>query len=270
MPKLSVVAPPSPLPVRKPPVSAPRERLKELLDQRVRAAARIADLEKANGRLNTIFEALIPAKTALDRFEADVADAMLSWSKNPLKADPPAVNSDEKFKLMSALNDAQNQAAAANATRAKLTAAIQREYLSSHALEPAIREVIVEIIVESAAPLVEEIKEMQAALAYKRATVNQAIAEAHAIARSTIPGTLPGQPMYVGGDMTPEQAIAITRRAMPVSVPVGSTVAMIAGLVETFHATAGAPLVGATPADVAAWKSLYQRLWTDPAAELEG
>jgi hypothetical protein len=160
MPKLTVVAAPSPVPVRKPPVSGPREALKALLDQRACAAARIEDLEKANRRLNATFEAVVAAKDALDRFEADAAAAMLEWSKASLKKDAPIIDSDAKYKLLSALNDAQNQAAAANAARTEITASIQREAAASQALDPQIGRVVAEILVETATgPLLDDLRE---------------------------------------------------------------------------------------------------------------
>jgi hypothetical protein len=175
MPKLTVVEAPSQLPVRKPPVSGPRETLKALLDQRARAAARIKDLERANRRLDETFATLVAAKAALDAFEADAAAAMLEWSKASLRKDAPAIDADAKFKLLSSLNSAQNQAAAANAARAEITASIQKEAADSHALEPQIGRVVAEILVETATgPLLDELREAVAIAVAKQVRVKAA------------------------------------------------------------------------------------------------
>jgi hypothetical protein len=175
MPKLTVVAAPSPVPVRKPPVSGPREALKALLDQRARAAARIKDLEKANGRLNEIFETVVAAKAALNAFEVEAAARMLEWSKASLRKDAPVIDSAEKYKLLSTLNDAQNQAFAAGATRTELMASIQRESAASRALEPQIGRAVAEILVETATgPLLDELRDAIAVAVAKQVRVKAA------------------------------------------------------------------------------------------------
>jgi hypothetical protein len=191
MPKLTVVAAPSPVPVRKPPVSGPREALKALLDQRARAAARIKDLEAANGRLNETFTKVIAAKVALDAFEADAAAKMLEWSKASLKKNASIIDSDAKYKLLSALNDAQNQAAAANAARTEITASIQKEAAGSQALDPQIGRAVAEILVETATgPLLENLREAVAAAVAKQMLVKAAHDAVITIAHASEPSEM--------------------------------------------------------------------------------
>jgi hypothetical protein len=239
MPKLTVVEAPSQLPVRKPPLSGPRETLKALLDQRARAAARIADLKRANGRLNEIFETVIAAKLALDAFEVEAAARMLEWSKASLKKGAPIVDSDAKFKLLSTLNDAQNQAAAANATRAELTASIQREAAASHALEPQIGRVVAEILVETATgPLLDDLREAIGVAVAKQTRLKSAFDAVVTIAHS---GPLDEmKPVFV----------------------------MMEAFSETLRLAAAPPAPDG--ADYrAAWTRLMADLRTDPAAEFK-
>jgi hypothetical protein len=240
MPKLTVVEAPSAVPVRKAPLSGPREALKALLDQRARAAARIADLERANGRLNEIFQTVVAAKVALDAFEAEAAARMLEWSKASLKKEAPIVDSDAKFKLLSTLNDAQNQAAAANATRTELTASIQREAAASHALEPQIGRVVAEILVETATgPLLDELREAVAIAVAKQVRVKAAFDAVVNIAH--------------GG---PHEAMK------PVFV-------MMEAFSETLRLAAAPPAPDGAD-DRLAWTKLAMALRADPTSEIEG
>jgi hypothetical protein len=226
------------LPVRKP-ISGPREKLRDLLDQQARAASRIKDLELASKRLDQIFARLVSADAAVKAFNQAADAEMLAWSKASLKKDAPVIDSETKLKLITELAEARDQAHAASSARSDIGASIQRESIGSHALEPAILETIVEIIIESTAPMVEDLKNAQIELALKQGRLNQAVQEAATIARST-----------------------------PDGMPAGSTGAMIASLIETFRAT-GAPAIETTAADVAAWRSLAARLRTDPLAVFE-
>jgi hypothetical protein len=238
MTKLTVVAAPSRLPVRKPISSGPRETLKELLDQQSRAAVRIKDLEAANDRLNEIFATLVAAKAALDAFEAEAAARMLAWSKASLKKDAPIIDSDAKFKLLSALNDAQNQAAAANATRTELTASIQKEAAGSHALEPQIGRVVAEILVETATgPLLDELREAVAVAVAKQVRVKAAFDAVVNIAHSG-----------------PHEAMK------PVFV-------MMEAFSETLRLAAAPPAPDGAD-DRLAWAKFSSELLTDPTAQI--
>lgn len=218
--------------------SAARLHLAQLIDRRLGIEDNLRQLAAAAKRLREAQAAEQNAIAAIDALSAVEAAAMTEWSRNPSgpEPEPDVAKRDE---LQAKHRTAVARATAARQAQVTIAADQQREAAALKVLEPAILEAIVEIIIESTAPLLEDLKESQVALASKQGRLNQAVQEAITVSRQTLQDG-----------------------------PVGSTGAMIANLIETFR-TAATPAIETSAADVAAWRSLSTRLRADPLAKLE-
>lgn len=168
-----------------PPPSAARERLRELLDQRTQIAARIADLQAANARLNGTLSRAAAAKSALAAFESDCANRMLQWSKSPGK-DQPIVDSALKRALADEAATTADQAATAEVVRQQLALSIQGESAADEGLDIPIMLAVAEIISEVAGgALLEDLRTAVQTAVAKQERLRQAVQLIFTMARSS-------------------------------------------------------------------------------------
>jgi hypothetical protein len=150
MPKLTVLAPPSPVPVRKSPLSGPRERLRELQDQVAGHQRKIKEARSAFDRLTDVIRIAVETKKALTEFDAASAEVAAAWAKQSLNKTPPEVDTDARQKLVVAHAVAQENASASYAARGRFESAINAEEQAIKALEIPMQHAIAEILIEEA------------------------------------------------------------------------------------------------------------------------
>jgi chromosome segregation ATPase len=242
MTKLSVVAAPSPVPVRKP-ISGPRDRLRSLLDQRAGYVRKAKELEAAADRLTEIFTSASRALTELAEFDRKSAAAMLEWSQASLKPRDamPVVDADARLSLLTKLAAAKENADAATRAKNQITASINAEAQAAKSLESAIDFAVAKVISEEAAgALIDDLRQAVQAAIQKQERLRQAVALVYAMARSINDATA-AKPFFDEG----------------------------ARLAEVVKAAAAPPAPDALPA-FTAWQSFAAALRTDPGAALEG
>jgi hypothetical protein len=177
MTKLSVVAAPSPVPVRKP-ISGPRERLRQLLDQRAGHERKIKELRAAADRLTEIFAARDAAAAEVVEFDRKSAQTMLTWSQASLKPrdSMPVVDADARQSLLMKLASTKENADAAARAKDQITASINVESQAAKSLETAVDFAVVEVLSEEASgALIDDLRQAVATVVAKQERLRQAV-----------------------------------------------------------------------------------------------
>jgi len=242
MPKLTVVeAPaPSPLPVRRPPVSGPRARLRELQDQVAGHERRIKEARSAFDRLSDVIRVAVQTKAALSEFDAASAEAAAAWAKQHLNKTPPEVDTDARQKLLVAHAIAQENASASYAARARFESAVNEEHQAIKALQIPMQHAIAEILIaEASGPEMDRLRDAVAAAVRLQVRLQ---ASFHAVVDIAHSG--------------PADAMK------PVFV-------MVEGFSETLRLAAAPPAPDGAD-DRLAWAKFAAALRADAGAELEG
>jgi hypothetical protein len=210
----------------------------QTISKRESLEARMADLVASMARLQEAPDAEAAATAALNAIGAERAVEMERWSKRgtgPMPSFDPKPQQEAK----AALDIAAEQAAAARSAAAALGEEYNRVAAELTALEPKLVAGVVAIMLESAEPIVEELRHLRADLVRKEDFLNQLVDIAGKTARPAGAG-----------------------------IPVGNTGDAINGFIEIVRGALAPPFAHSGPA-VTAWQSLAERLRTDALAELQ-
>jgi hypothetical protein len=216
-----------------------RQKLEDLLDQRAKITARIADLQAANGRLNESFAKAATAKAELDAFEARSAEAMLAWSKASA-GDAPVIDSATKQRLVAEVAATADQAAAAQAAREQINSSIHQESIAGKALEIPMQLATAEIISETAGgTFLEDLRTAVQTAVAKQVRLQQAVQMIFTLAR-------------LSDDQVAAKALFDE-----------------AGRLDALLKAAAAPAAPDGAPALAAWQRLATELRSNPAAQLD-
>jgi hypothetical protein len=146
--------------------SAARDKLQETIDARAEMDSTLAALTASISKLDAQAAEVAPLETALARLDEADDYAALRWARGE-SADRPVPDVDARAKLVAALNAARLSAASAARAKDVISAQMKAESAKAPNIQRFADAAIVEILCETAAPLVDELRAAGIALAAK-------------------------------------------------------------------------------------------------------
>jgi chromosome segregation ATPase len=175
------------------PDSPARDRLAEALKARGEVEAKLAALTASIARLTRQIAAVGPAEAALARFDSIQAGKLAQWAQGG-EADVPVADWEQRERFERELSAARATAASATSARAGLEAEYTREANKLPGAQSYASAATIEIVGESAEPLIAEAVALQSELAKKIERVVSALDVARDLMHK-----LAGEPRVLAG-----------------------------------------------------------------------
>jgi hypothetical protein len=155
------------------PVSQARAMLAEASAARKDADATIAALTASIRRLDAEIAAVAPAEAALARLDAEHSAAFGAWAQDP-SLPKPEIDAVRREAASVALANARNSAAAAANAKTGLEAQTMAAAQKIAPIEKHINAAVAEVVLETAAPLIDELIAEAKALTARAKSIEQA------------------------------------------------------------------------------------------------